>query len=194
VAWGWRGRIRELVDSIYRDAFRSLGEDDLAEEENLLFRAVAGRYGNAYARLERTLVTLTGNRAPLFFRVLFDDADDLAKPFDFEGLLRGREYQVKVVVGPRAFNSTLRRSVEEESARYENPLILTLQGGYFKPQEVGRARWLSAPASWRLVTGEPGAYRAFRDIVFEAARAWAPRAYALVGGAAGRKKAVQASG
>jgi len=127
--------------------------------------------------------------APEFFRPFFQGAEDAPEPFDFRGTLRGRLYVVKVVTGPRAFNSTLRRRVEEASydlpAAVE-PVVLTLQGPYFEPEEVGRAVWLSAPSSWKLVTGESGAYRAFRDVVFEEARRWRERAFSLVARVAGR--------
>jgi len=189
----WREVVRAAVRRVYGDALRSLDGADLEEEENLFFRALVGKYGNAYARLERTLVTLAGNRAHEFFRPFFSDVRDLEKPFDFEGELRGRVYQVKVVVGPKAFNSSVRRTVEEASLRYGNPVILTLQGGYFVPERVGRALWLSAPASWRMVTGEPGAYRAFRDLVFEEARNWRNRANTLIG-ASSQSKVVTRSG
>jgi hypothetical protein len=87
---------------------------------------------------------------------------------------------VKVVSGDKAFNSSVRARVAEASAAYSNPVILTLQGRYFRPVRVGKALWLSAPASWRFVTGDAEAYRRFAQIVFSVARRYRDRVWRLI--------------
>jgi len=165
-AWA---RVREVVRKCFERVDRALTEDALSEPPNILFLALAGRVGAVNARAERICDTILGSYAPDFFKPFFEHVQPLTKPFDFSGLLRGREYSVKVVSGERAFNSAVRRAVADASASYRSPVILTVQGGYFEAKRVGRAVWYSAPASWRMVAGE-GAYRRFRDIVFEEAR------------------------
>jgi len=173
-------RVEALVRGLYDAVFSNIGFDSLREEENLFVRALTGREGNVYARLERSLVTMLGSYAPRFFQVFFTNVSQLKPPFDFEGELRGKVYQVKVVTGDRAFNSTLRDRVSMESFKYPNPIILTLQGRNFQPQLIGKAPWYSAYESWNFVTGEPWAYRQFRDIVFEVAREYRSRIISLV--------------
>jgi len=158
-----------------RDCFKridsALSERALSEPPNLLFLALAGRAGAVNARAERICDTILGDFAPDLFKPFFAAVKPVPKPFDFSGLLRGEEHTVKVVSGKRAFNSSVRRAVEEASLRHIRPVILTVQGDYFEPRQVGKATWYSAPASWRMVAGE-GGYRTFRDIVFEEARAF----------------------
>lgn len=162
-------RVREVIRTCFERVDRALTERALAEPPNILFLALAGRTGAINARAERICDTILGTFAPELFKPFFDDVRPLPKPFDFSGLLRGREYSVKVVSGEKAFNSSVRRTVAEASLNYVNPIILTVQGDYFEARTIGKAVWHSAPASWRMVAG-PKAYAKFKDIVFEEAR------------------------
>jgi len=173
-------KIEGLVRQVFENALSNIGFESLRKEENLFTRALMGREGNVYARLERTLVTILGSYAPRFFEAFFTAVNRLTPPFDFEGELRGKVYQVKVVTGPRAFNSTLRDRVGVESLKYPNPIILTLQGEYFERQMIDRAVWMCSYDSWEFVTGEPYAYSTFRDIVYDVAREYRERLRGLV--------------
>ena len=162
-------RVREVVRKCFDRVDEALSEHALSDPPNLLFLALAGRAGAVNARAERICDTLLGNYAPEFFKPFFAAVKPLPKPFDFTGLLRGKEYTVKVVSGEKAFNSSVRKTVEEASFRYVNPVILTVQGGYFEARTVGKAVWYSAPASWKMVAGA-GSYNTFKRIVFEEAK------------------------
>jgi len=164
----WK-QVRALVRECFDKVDKALSERALSEPPNLLFLALAGKAGAVNARAERITDTLLGSYAPGFFKPFFAAVKPLPKPFDFTGLLRGKEYTVKCVSGKRAFNSSVRRTVEEASLRYVNPIVLTVQGGYFEARTVGKAVWYSAPESWRIVAG-PGAYDLFKQIVFEEAK------------------------
>ena len=141
----------------------------ISYRSNLLVEALAGG-AMRFSRLERVAVTLLGEYSPRVVAPFFSGTRPLEKPFDFEGFLGGRLYSVKVVSGEDAFNSTMRRAVEEASWRHENPVVLTLQGNYFKPRVLGKARWYSAPSTWKMLAGE-GGYGEFRAIVYKAAAA-----------------------
>jgi len=161
--------VGRLVDEFYSRLVSSLSKESLrSRRSNLFYTALVG---GAYqlSRLERSLVTMLGNYAPKFFTIFFEDVKELPPPFDFSGVIWGRKYWVKVVSGDEAFNKPTRDHVASESELYDNPIILTLQGEYFESVEVGRAVWLSAPSSWKFVTGESGAYKKFRDIVYAVA-------------------------
>lgn len=175
--------VRRLVRGCFEDILGTLTESMLRSEENLFVRAVAGRWGNAYARLERIAVTTLGNYAPQIFSVFFDGVEQLEKPFDFIGTLRrsGTVFSVKAVTGDQAFNSTLQQRIKEVSFTLRNPRILTLQGALFGYRVVGRALWLDPHRSWLLVTGDPSAYKTFRDIVFEEARPYREKVFKLIG-------------
>jgi len=164
-------QVRKMVRACFERVDASLSKRALSEPPNLLFLALAGWAGAVNARAERICDTILGDFAPELFKPFFAAVRTVAKPFDFTGLLRGEEYTVKVVSGKRAFNSSVRRAVEEASHRCIRPVILTVQGDYFEPRQVGKAVWYSAPASWKMVAGN-GAYRKFRGIVFEEARAF----------------------
>lgn len=181
--------VRRLVQGCFEDIVSSLSGDVLRREENLFVRALTGRWGNSYARLERVAVTVLGNYAPRIFSVFFDGVEPLEKPFDFVGTLKrsGATFCVKAVTGSRALNSAQQRAVAEASVRLRNPHVLTLQGELFGERLVGRALWLDPVRSWRLVTGDPLAYRVFRDLVFEEAGRYRDKVYAVIGEVTRRK-------
>jgi hypothetical protein len=160
--------VERLVDQFYSEVLSRAGRASEGRS-NLLYQALVGD-ASKLSRLERLTVTILGRYAPRFFAVFFESVSPLEPPFDFYGVLRGSEYWVKAVSGDEAFNNHTARAVADASERYPKPVILTLQGGYFEPRAVGRAVWYSAPASWRFVAGE-GAYRRFRDVVYETASA-----------------------
>jgi len=168
-------RIEGLVRQIFEETIQSMGNDNARKEENLFTRALLGLEGNVYSRIERSLVTILGHNAPRFFEIFFSDVEKLPAPFDFEGELRGDRYQIKVVTGPRVFNSTMRDVVATESLKYPRPIILTLQGEYFREEFLERALWMCSYDSWRFVSGEPYTYSIFRDIVFEVSREYRER-------------------
>jgi hypothetical protein len=167
----WRV-VEELVDEFYRRLVSELKSEGVSElrarRSNVFYEALVGRRVAQQSRLERVTVTLLGEHAPRFFRVFFEKTTTLPPPFDFYGVLDGREYWVKVVSGSNALNSTERELVRRESEKYGNPVILTLQGEFFKPRIIGKTTWYPAQLSWKLVAGE-GAYRAFIDTVYKVA-------------------------
>jgi hypothetical protein len=169
--------VERLVDRYYADVLSRVSRVR-ESRSNLLYQALVGG-ASRLSRLERTAVTILGRYAPRFFAPFFTVVRPLEPPFDFYGVLRGSEYWVKVVCGEDAFNEPTVRAVAEASTRYEKPIILTLQGRYFEPRTVGKATWLSAPASWRFVAGE-GAYRRFADIVYRVAQSYRDRVWGLL--------------
>lgn len=167
-AWA---QVEAAVERYYSDLLSRLRRGRLeGRRPNVFFAALVGKGASRLSSLERTGVTLLGQYAPEFFKPFFSDVKPLPAPFDFYGVLRGREYYVLVVSGPDAFNRVTEEYVAEASTRYERPVILTLQGPYFAPRQVGRAEWLPAAKSWEVVAGR-GAYQRFRDIVYEKGRA-----------------------
>jgi len=167
--------VERLLRDFYGEVSARVTGEVLSEKANLLFEALAGRVGRANARAERVIVTMLGGWAPRFFQVWFLYPEPLEKPFDFAGLLGEERWSVKVVSGPDALNTAQKRAVSEAALRLENPIILTLQGEWFPKRFVeaetgARVAWLSAPESWRLATGERGAYTRFRDLVYKVAR------------------------
>jgi hypothetical protein len=171
--------VRKVVRQALADVESRLSAGKLLVPPSVFVRALFGSVGVVNARAERICTTVVGEHAPRFFQPFFAGARPADEPFDFSGYLRGRRMTVKVVSGSRAFNTKMRRAVEEASYSFENPYILTVQGGYFQPRQVGAAVWLSAPASWKLVAGE-GAYRRFLDIVYEEAKPYRARLVALL--------------
>jgi uncharacterized membrane protein YgcG len=177
----WR-RVEECIDEFYRHVWGILSSSRIEEKDsNILYQAVVGKRVAYYSRIERIIVTELGAYAPRLFRPFFDDTSDLRPPFDFMGYLDGRLYHVKVVAGDRAFNSSVRKTVEEASRDYArivrtetgyaqlgNIVILTVQGKRFEPVKVGYATWYDAEASWRLVAG-PNGYSTFRSLVYDVA-------------------------
>jgi hypothetical protein len=163
-------RVRALVAEYYDEVVERASREALEEPPNALLLFLAGRRTAVNAKLERIADTLLGSYAWRIFACFFEAVEPVAKPFDFRGLLRGRPYTVKAVSGERAFNTATRARVEDASLSLENPVVLTLQGPYFEAREVGRALWLSAPASWRLLAG-PGGYKRFLAVAREEAKA-----------------------
>jgi len=180
----WLPAVEAAIDRLVGRVVEQLERDagSLRGVENYFFLALMGRRVNAYARLERILVTVLGSGAPILFLPFFAHTRELPKPFDFEGLLRRnmREYSVKVVLSDQAFNSTLQRRVAEAADAHANPVVLTVQGDYFPPRDLGRAKWLCAHDSWRLVTGERDAYRRVRDAIFRVCSRYRSRVYAIL--------------
>jgi len=175
-------QVARAADRFYADVLSRLRGGRLeGRASNIFYSALVGRAVSRQSSLERTVVTLLGYHAPEFFKPFFRDVRPLPAPFDFYGVLRGAEYYVKVVSGGDAFNKVTEEYVADCSTQYESPIILTLQGPYFEARWVGRAPWLSAPASWKLVAG-PGAYARFRGIVFEAARRYRGEVWELLRG------------
>ena len=160
--------VEKLVDELYNALVHRVSERKV-DRSNVFYIALVGR-ASVQSRIERTLVTLLGEYAPRIFMLFFSSTRELPPPFDFQGELRGTTLQVKVVSGEHAFNSSVRNRVARESAKYSNPVILTLQGHYFTPVRVGKAMWLSAPSSWRAVTGDAEAYKTFTSVVFRVAK------------------------
>jgi hypothetical protein len=176
--------VEELVDEFYRRLVSELksSEGELrARRSNVFYEALVGRRVAQQSRLERLAVTLLGEYAPRFFRVFFEKTVTLPPPFDFYGVLDDREYWVKVVSGSNALNSAERELVRRESEKYGNPVILTLQGEYFKPRIIGKATWYPPQLSWKLVAGE-GAYRAFIDTVYKVAGKYRDEVWKLLQG------------
>jgi hypothetical protein len=165
----WR-IVEELVDEFYRRLLSELrsNSDISTRRSNVLYEALVGGRAARQSRLERIVVTLLGEYAPRFFRVFFEKTVALPPPFDFYGVLGDREYWVKVVSSSNALNSAERELVRRESEKHRNPVVLTLQGEYFKPRVVGRATWYPPQLSWKIVAGE-GAYRVFVGTVYRVA-------------------------
>lgn len=192
----WEGEVRAALAAILSRVVGQLeGEpSSLQPVENLFVLALAGRRANAYARLERLIVTMVGREAARLVAPFFTCIEPVEKPFDFRGVLRGREYTVKVVLSDQVFNSTLQRRVAEASPAHANPVVLTIQGDYFKPRRLGAAKWYSAHATWVLLTGERGAYAKFRSILFEVAEPYRRRVEALLAREAAGQRGTEIAG
>ena len=172
-----RNPILEEVRSRLDMVFSSVVNEILSyspPEPQLFVDALLGKVTVVNSYAERILVTRVGENAVMFVRPFFNGVVAVRKPFDFEGTLitNGRRYTVKVVSGPKAFNSTTRRKVEEASYDVPNPIILTLQGSFRDThvKRVGAAKWHDGVATWSLLTGVRGAYRDFKRIVYEVGR------------------------
>jgi len=87
---------------------------------------------------------------------------------------------VKAVLSDQAFNSTMESRLAELANALANPVVLGVQGVYFPPRDLGRAKWLCAHDSWRLVTGERDAYRRVRDAIFRVCSRYRSRVYAIL--------------
>jgi len=171
--------IKKLVNEFYMDVLRSLSMDRLKNmNSNIFYSALVGK-ASQQSRLERTIVTKLGSYAPRFFMVWFKNASMLDPPFDFKGEIHGRTLYVKVVSSDKTFNSVEKKEVESQSNSYPDPVILTLQGSYFKPIRIGKAMWLSAPSSWKIVGGT-GAYTIFIRIVSQEANKYREEIWRLL--------------
>ena len=171
--------VEKIVESFYKDIVKRLkARSTLERKTNIFLHAVVGRASNI-SKLERTIVTVLGDYAPMIFRVFFEDTKNLDPPFDFHGWLRDRELWVKVVSSDEAFNKAVRELVEHESYKYREPVILTLQGDYFDTRKIGRAVWYSPQTSWYIVAGE-GSYKRFRDIVYNVASRYRDEIWSLM--------------
>ncbi|MEM4904091.1 MAG: hypothetical protein QXL28_03885 [Desulfurococcaceae archaeon] len=168
--------VGDVVERIERNA------ETLKAVENYFFLALVGRRVNRYARLERILVTSLGSRSHELFLPFFLHVEKVRKPFDFTGLLKRNmeRYTVKAVLSDQAFNSTMQNRVAEAAGMHTNPIVLTIQGDYFPPRDLGQAKWLCAFDSWRLVTGERDAYRKVRDAIFRVCSRYRSRIYAVI--------------
>ena len=176
--------LRKTIQCFYEGFFNDLSVEDLDEKpSNIFLKYLVGN--ERVSRLGLLLVTRLGDsrekcNAPAMIRIFFENTRDLQPPFDFEGLLHGKMYQVKVVAGDNTFNASSRRDTIEASRSYSNPIILTLQGRYFKPKQLtDRLVWLSAPSTWKLIAGQ-GGYSRFQDILYQVAKSYRDRAWQLI--------------
>lgn len=175
----WR-LVRSMVQEFYEhhlSQMRGSLEEAVGERVNIFVHASRGAWGNAEARIERSMVTLLGSYAPRIMRVWFEETRDLDKPWDFVAVRGGEEIAVKVVSGEDAFNSATRRQVEETAPLASRCLVLTLQGDkeYWKPKVFGRVTWLSPVHSWSFATGDRLSYASFKRIVYEVGREYRAR-------------------
>jgi hypothetical protein len=176
--------LRKTIQCFYDHFFSSVTVDALDEKaSNIFLKYLIGN--DRVTRLGLLLVTRLGDskeqcNAPAMLRIFFDKTRDLQPPFDFEGFLYGKIYQVKVVAGDNTFNASSRRDTIEASRSYSNPIILTLQGRYFKPKQLtDKLVWLSAPSTWKLIAGQ-GGYSRFQDILYQVAKSYRDKAWLLV--------------
>jgi hypothetical protein len=176
--------LRSRIECFYEHFFSTVTVEDLdAKPSNIFLKYLIGN--ERVNRFGLLLVTRLGDsreqcNAPAMIRIFFDGTRDLQPPFDFEGYLYGRKYQVKVVAGENTFNAPSRRDVIEASRAYVNPIILTLQGRYFKPKRLTeKLVWLSAPSTWKLIAGQ-GGYRRFQDVLYHVATGYRDRAWQLI--------------
>ena len=180
----WVQAVEATIDRLVGGVVEQLERDagSLRGVENYFFLALVGRRVNRYAKLERILVTSLGSRSCEFFTPFFLHVEKVPKPFDFTGLLKRsmEAYTVKAVLSDQAFNSTMQNRVAEAANAHANPVVLTVQGDYFPPRDLGRAKWLCAHDSWRLVTGEREAYRRVRDAIFRVCSRYRSRVYAIL--------------
>ncbi|MEM1522541.1 MAG: hypothetical protein QXU69_05915 [Thermofilaceae archaeon] len=180
----WTVIVESVIDKLMGDAVLQIERNAgmLKSVENYFFLALVGSKVNRYAKLERILVTMLGSRGTQFFLPFFLQVRKLPKPFDFEGLLKRnmKEYAVKVVLSDQAFNSTMQKRVAEAAGAYVNPIILTVQGDYFQPRDLGAARWLCAHDSWAFVTGERDAYQKVKDLIFAVGRRYRQRVFNII--------------
>jgi uncharacterized membrane protein YgcG len=179
----WK-RVEATLDEFYRHVLDILVSSRLEQKDsNIFYQAVVGKRVAFYSRIERVIVTELGTYAPMFFRPFFDSVSELNPPFDFKGYLNGKLYYVKVVAGDRAFNSSVKRTVEDASRDFRggsgNIVILTLQGKRFDPVRVGFATWYDAEASWRIVAG-PNSYNVFRNMVYNVANKYREKIWNVI--------------
>ncbi|WP_288005847.1 hypothetical protein [Thermofilum sp.] len=179
----WK-RVEAALDDFYRHVLDILVSSRLEQKDsNIFYQAVVGKKVAFYSRIERVIVTELGTYAPMFFRPFFDNVSDLNPPFDFKGYINGKLYYVKVVAGDRAFNSSVKRTVEDASRDFRegsgNIVILTLQGKRFDPVKVGFATWYDAEASWRIVAG-PNSYSVFRNMVYNVANRYREKIWNVI--------------
>jgi hypothetical protein len=172
-AWGRVGRV---LDEFYSKAYARISE--LLEsgecEGNYLAYSCFGVYNALSYCAMMSFYTILGNYAPRIIASFFSDVEALPPVFSFEGtLLRdGRRYQVKVVVSRKSLNSVTKNRTVKDSARYSNPVILTLdEDEAFGVQELtDKLRWYDAYETWRLLTGDPYGLRTFRNMYRSRAR------------------------
>ncbi|MCI4409391.1 MAG: hypothetical protein JHC26_09880 [Thermofilum sp.] len=176
--------LKRLIECFYEHFFNDVTVEDLDEKaSNIFLKYLIGN--ERLSRLGSLLVTRLGDskeqcNAPAMIRIFFDNVHNLQPPFDFEGILYGKSYQVKVVAGENTFNASSRRDTIDASRSYNNPIILTLQGRYFKPKHLTeKLVWLSAPSTWKLIAGQ-GGYKRFQDIVYQVASSYRERAWQLI--------------
>jgi len=179
----WK-RVEAVLDDFYRHVLDILISSRLEQKDsNIFYQAVVGKRVAFYSRIERVIVTELGTYAPMFFRPFFDGVSELNPPFDFKGYLNGKLYYVKVVAGDRAFNSSVRRTVEDASRDFRGGsgsiVILTLQGKRFDPVKLGFATWYDAEASWRIVAG-PNSYNVFRNMVYDVANKYREKIWNVI--------------
>ena len=176
--------LENKIRCFYEHFFNDITVEDLDEKaSNIFLKYLIGN--DRVSRLGLLLVTRLGDskeqcNAPAMIRIFFENTGELQPPFDFEGYLYGKKYQVKVVAGDNTFNASSRRDTIEASRAYSNPIILTLQGRYFKPKHLtDKLVWLSAPSTWKLIAGQ-GGYKRFKDVLYHVASSYRDRAWQLI--------------
>ena len=179
----WK-RVEVVLDEFYRHVLNILVSSRLEQKDsNIFYQAIVGKKTAFYSRIERVIVTELGDYAPRFFRPFFDNVSELKPPFDFMGYLNGKLYNVKVVAGDKAFNSSVKRTVEDASRELRgssgNIVILTVQGKKFDPVKVGFATWFDAETSWRIVAG-PNSYNMFRNMVYDVANRYREKIWNVI--------------
>lgn len=178
---GWQ-RLRRLLEAIVEESIPAL-IDIAGRRPDPIVYALAGRAVAYASALERSIVTRFGRRAKELVTPWFEECTPLDGFWDYRCLRdNGREtrtYTIKMVSGAKAFNSTMRRRVEEESARLQNPVVLTATGVFERDhyEEIGKAYWLDAPATWLLLTGSPRGYKRFLDTLFEVGKPYRATIY-----------------
>ncbi|MCI4408420.1 MAG: hypothetical protein JHC26_04965 [Thermofilum sp.] len=176
--------LKNTIECFYEHFFENVTVEDLDEKaSNIFLKYVIGN--DRVSRFGLLLVTRLGDskeqcNAPAMIRIFFDNVHNLQPPFDFEGTIYGKTYQVKVVAGENTFNASSRKDTIEASRSYSNPIILTLQGRYFKPKHLTeKLVWLSAPSTWKLIAGQ-GGYTRFQDVLYQVASRYRERAWQLI--------------
>ena len=140
-------------------------------------RAALGEFADIYRAYTRSIVTRFGMHAPELVEPFFQECKRAGEPFDMVCTRIGENneeiaFTVKVVSGPRAFNSTTRARLEEASKKVYNPVILTLFGHFKESNDhmryVGNAVWLDSCATWGWLSHRRKANKIFEKLVWEA--------------------------
>lgn len=171
-AWDVVGkRLEAIVGEVLSKPPESVFEPDPR------IRAALGELADVYRAYTRSIVTRVGMHAPELVEPFFQECSKASEPFDVvcRRITEDNEevtFTVKVVSGPRAFNSTTRARLEEASKNVYNPVVLTLFG-HFKDSNdhmryVGRAVWLDGCATWGWLSHRKRAHKVFEKLVWEA--------------------------
>jgi hypothetical protein len=166
-------RTRRIVERVVEASIPDL-EELASRRPDPVVHAIAGRSVAFASAVERSVVTRFGRHAKEIVTPWFEECRSIGGFWDYKCVRdNGREvrtFTVKVVSGPKAFNSTMRRRVEEESKALPTPIVLTLTGTFEATHVtlVGSAYWLDAPATWLFLTWNPRGYKKFLDMLYQA--------------------------